>query len=62
MFYIQDRTQDYGKWRTWIARPFETVDEAKAFLDERGWTGYKTGVYIRIVQSYTVTRYKAVKV
>ena len=44
------------KWETLIGESFDTLDEAKAALASRPFPKD-----YRIVEAYTVTRYKAVK-
>ena len=47
---------DTTKWTTLTERPFDTLEEAKAALAARPFPKD-----YRIVEAYTVTRYKAVK-
>ena len=61
-FYIQskEKTGVIGerKWRTWEKRPFETATAAQEKLKSLGYWGHED---FRVAESYTVTRYKPVK-
>ena len=58
-YTIQSRKFTWDPWSTWTQHHFNTVTEAKDWMNQHG---YKIGDYHRIVEAYTVTRYKAVKV
>ena len=58
-YTIQSRLWKYDKWDTYDYLHFDTPQEAKQWLDDHG---HKIGDYYRVVEAYTVTRYKAVKV
>lgn len=61
-YFIQrkDKLWDNKSWRTWDDEPFETVEAAREAA-EKTCLNKKPGVEYRIVESYTVTRYKPVK-
>lgn len=58
-YYIQFKHHWESQWKTATKSPFETAVEA---LEHVRRIGYKIGDECRVVESYTVTRYKAVKI
>ena len=57
-YFIQTRyALDEYRWHTWRNHPFETPEQARAYLFARK---IKLGDDCRIVKRYSVTRYKPV--
>lgn len=56
-YFLQSHVPSWNtKWTTWSGVSFDTLEEAKAYLSSRPFPRD-----CRIVEAYTVTRYKAVK-
>ena len=55
---VKDKPWDDKSWKTWADDPFKTVKAAQKAAED---AYLKPGRDYRIVESYTVTRYKPVK-